>query len=786
MLRGELEKPLREVLWGEATHLLQQTEYTQPALFALEYALSQVWKSWGITPGVVLGHSVGEYVAACVAGVYSLADGLKLIAARGRLMQRVSGRGAMAAVMAGEEQVREALEGLAGQVSLAAVNAPQSVVISGYEDGVAIAEERLKKAGVRVERLRVSHGFHSPQMAEMEQAFEAIAGGIDYAAPRVKLLSSVTGKELRREDIHGGYWRRQVREPVRFQAAMEELQRSGQHVYIEVGPGTTLLGLGRQCTDGEDTTGNPERMWAVSVRNGRGEWQQMLESLGRLYERGAEVDWDGFDNGYARQRVALPSYPFQRQRYWIDLQPARRVLPTAASLGQHLVGADAGEAGVREQSALFEVQWHPMPHPVGANDHHRMTGDWLIVADQDGTGACLAEKLTAAGARCTILDHQSAWDNVLESRSWYAVVYLRALDAPATQELTYDMLPFCLSPSCRTLLDLVQHLSAKQGDRPPHLWLVTRGAEFVYLGQQSMAILQAPLLGMSQAIREEYPEWHCVCVDLDPTDPPGAVDFLSEEIRSGGAEDQVAFRRGERFVSRLVPQTVRRELVSPRGNHEANVSADGTYLIAGGLGALGLHVARRLVKRGARNLVLVGRSEPSRPARDFFTWAKANGAYVRADRADISSKEDIKRVLSEIARTMPPLRGIVHTAAILDDGVLTQQTWDRFERVLAPKISGAWALHELTLDSPLDFFVLFSSVASVLGAPGQANYAAANAFEDALAHYRRLRGKPAVSINWGAWSEGLASRGGMERRREMGITSMSPEEGTRAARYHLA
>ena len=253
LLKGELEKPLQEVLWGGASHLLEQTEYTQPSLFAIEYALAEFWKSWGIKPGVVLGHSVGEYVAACVAGVYSLADGLKLIAARGRLMQEVTGEGGMAAVMAAEERVREALRGLEGRVSVAALNAPESVVISGYEGELKIAEERLKGVGIRVQRLAVSHGFHSPQMEAMEAEFEAMAGGIRYEAPRVGLISSVTGKMASHQEMsQGSYWRRQVRQPVRFRQAMETLREEGHTVFLEVGPGTTLVGLGRQCLGGEE------------------------------------------------------------------------------------------------------------------------------------------------------------------------------------------------------------------------------------------------------------------------------------------------------------------------------------------------------------------------------------------------------------------------------------------------------------------------------------------------------------------------------------------------------
>ena len=227
LLKGEIEEPLLDVLWGASTQLLDETAYTQPALFAVEYALAVLWRSWGIEPSVVLGHSVGEYVAACVAGVYGLKEGLKLIATRARLMQAVSGRGAMAAVFAGEAPVREALRGLEERVSLAAVNGPESVVISGYEPELKTAEERLRQAGLRVERLKVSHGFHSPQMEEMEAEFGRVAGEIEYQAPKITLISSVTGQVVgKRELSEGSYWKRQVRQPVEFRAAMETLRRA--------------------------------------------------------------------------------------------------------------------------------------------------------------------------------------------------------------------------------------------------------------------------------------------------------------------------------------------------------------------------------------------------------------------------------------------------------------------------------------------------------------------------------------------------------------------------------
>ena len=248
LLKGELEQPLLEVLWGGATELLEQTAYTQPSLFAIEYALSELWRSWGIEPGAVLGHSVGEYVAACVAGMCTLEEGLKLIATRGRLMQGAKGRGAMAAVRAREDRVRLALEGLERRVAIAAINAPESVVISGYEAEVEEAVGRLSREGIGVQRLSVSHGFHSPQMEEIEEEFAARAGEVRWKEPRLVLISSVTGRALSAGEMsEPGYWRRQVRQPVRFQAGMEAL--AGYQTFVETGPGSTLSGLGQQCLE---------------------------------------------------------------------------------------------------------------------------------------------------------------------------------------------------------------------------------------------------------------------------------------------------------------------------------------------------------------------------------------------------------------------------------------------------------------------------------------------------------------------------------------------------------
>lgn len=311
LLNGELEESLFDVLWGKATHRLNQTAFTQPALFTIEYALNCLWQSWGVKPAAVLGHSAGEFVAACVAGVCTLKDGLKLIATRARLMQSVAGRAAMTAVAASEACVREVLAGLENKVSLAAVNAPQRVVISGYQIELELVEQRLRRQGVRTERLAVSRGFHSPQMAEIEERFADTTEQVKWAAPNIRLISSVTGRAVGPLEMASpSYWKRELRDPVQFQPAMEALRE--YTVFVEIGPGATLAALGRQCIGREDT------VWATSLRKARDEWQQMLESLGAIYVRGVDVNWAEFDAPYERRRIALPTYPFERRRHWIE------------------------------------------------------------------------------------------------------------------------------------------------------------------------------------------------------------------------------------------------------------------------------------------------------------------------------------------------------------------------------------------------------------------------------------------------------------------------------------
>ncbi|HTX76060.1 MAG TPA: acyltransferase domain-containing protein [Terracidiphilus sp.] len=319
---GELPQPLLPVMWEGQNGLLDETQYTQTALFALEYSLAQLWRSWGVEPSAVMGHSLGEYVAACVSGMIALEDALPLVVRRAALMQALPRGGAMAALLASEDELRSSLLNTEEDVEVAALNAPANTVLAGGEEAIERILERARQRGIAGQRLRVSHAFHSRRMEPMLEQFGQMADRVAWKQARLRVIANLTGESGGEQMRSAAYWMDHIRRPVQFQRSIETLRRQGYGLFVEVGPGTTLLGLGRQCVpDGEAA-------WLGSLRRGHSDWQQMLETAAELYAQGWDMDWEGFDAPYHRKRVALPTYPFQRERCWID---ARQESPDTAS-----------------------------------------------------------------------------------------------------------------------------------------------------------------------------------------------------------------------------------------------------------------------------------------------------------------------------------------------------------------------------------------------------------------------------------------------------------------------
>ncbi len=331
ILRHYLDKPLLSVIFQDSEHaeLIHETAYTQPALFAIEYALAQLWLSWGVKPNYLIGHSVGEYVAACFANVFSLEHGLKLIAARGRLMSSLPHDGAMASIFTDEATVASEVRKYSETVSIAGVNGPSNIVISGKNEDVQQLVALFRSKDVEIRSLKVSHAFHSPLMEPILDEFEQVASELNYSAPSIPIISNLTGKMLDGKNIPDAqYWRSHIREAVQFNAGMQLLAEKGCEVFIEPGPHPVMLGMGRRCLPDVDG------LWVPSLKREQDDWQMMLNSLGTLYVNGVEVDWRGFDNDYSRNRIPVPTYPFLGERYWVELRsekPRARLMADAVS-----------------------------------------------------------------------------------------------------------------------------------------------------------------------------------------------------------------------------------------------------------------------------------------------------------------------------------------------------------------------------------------------------------------------------------------------------------------------
>ncbi|MCL2929919.1 MAG: type I polyketide synthase [Trichodesmium sp. MAG_R01] len=1126
---------------GGETSPLDQTAYTQPAIFAIEYALAKLWESWGIKPDVVMGHSVGEYIAATVAGIFSLEDGLKLIAARGRLMQQLPAGGEMVAVMASEAKVKKLLRPYAEKVAIAAINGPKSVVISGEATAVREIVSSLESEKIKTKQLQVSHAFHSPLMEPMLAEWEAVAKELTYHQPEIPVISNVTGTIADKSITTAKYWVDHVRLPVRFAEGMDALQKQGVEIFLEVGPKPILLGMGRRCLPKDVGVWlpslRPEHVpLQSSLESARSEdFSQMLSSLGELYVRGVKVDWVEYDGEYSRQKVILPTYPFQRQRYWIDnysrgrnsvsvssnngfvteegtsnpLLGRKLLLPFAQQFrfqtkltpefpsyvkdhryygkivvagASHIVlGLLAGKEALNSDSCVVEnieflqilgadetssrtvqilldqeketeytyqlisceagTEYDPstvwtvhakakvrsvnnseLPkenidiaavknrciqslssdeyystalEPMKGDFHLGPTFQWTEQAwissteglvkvkagenneemqeywphpgmvdsgivpvallsilrelsqntENNGNGKKNAidsemeiPTYAFAGAKSfkffdnfdidddlwyyTKIDESSSYDRGellgetyllngdgkvlaeysgidfrqlsrklllrsfgLDFSQWYyQTEWQPAALMPGETQETGTYLLFCptgesnsklkewsdslnsqlldqghqcivvypadsykklssegkkqtiqLSPTqpehFQKLLDEVNELTEElplkgvihlwsldtdveeltkteeiicgsiinflQGMRSleklPPLLLVTQGASLEVRSKESGVSInaqpqQALLWGVGKVITMEYPQLDCRCLDLDPNaDEQETLKVLLDEVAnhqtSTSVENQIRYCQGKRQVARLT---------QPRLDTDAKlaIQTEASYLITGGLGALGLEVAQLLVQQGVKSIALVGRNSPSETAQESIQELEAAGTQVSVFLGDVSVEKDMVNIFQKIQTSLPPLKGVIHAAGVLDDGFIQQMTWQQFTKVTAPKVTGTWNLHKLTKDIPLDFFVCFSSLASVLGSPGQSNYAAANAFMDAVAQYRQNLGLPGLSINWGPWANvGIAARMGAQqqgRLQSQGLQGIQTEQGLQALEEVLA
>ncbi len=1066
---------LMEMMADESQSRMAETQVAQTANFAIQMALAALWKSWGIEPDAIVGHSVGEVSAAYLSGALSLEDAIRVSFHRSRLQQTTAGRGAMMAVGLAADEVRELLGLYGGRISVAAVNGPAATTVSGDPGAIQALGAKLTAAQVFNRPLRVDVAYHSAQMDPLEAELLDTLRTLSPRTATIPLYSTVTGDRVDGREFDTGYWWRNVREPVEFRKAMESLVRDGFDCFLEIGPHPVLASSIVDCVT---ATGGKAANYC-SLRRGEDERTTMLSALGSLYSIGMPVRWEAFQCKSARF-VRLPQYPWQRERYWseseesladrlgatphpllgyrlaaarpvweteigahtlsylsdhavkgatvfpgaayaemalaagrevfgsgdfaveriqferalflpdgerpkvqtsVDAEGAsfeihsrtgaggwarnaagqlaqrsaqartaidqseiaqrcappldaeacysrfaeqgfhygpafRKISRIAIGEGEALawlddlsmagdeyqihptvldacfqvlvatdplrsagggqartylpVGVDKIEVTTRPegsmwawarlehrdesgakgsiwlcdaaghvavsiegfevkaldnvegtltqdqmQRSMYELRWSAQPAAT-VEDSPRQGGRWLVFADETGTAAAFAQALEATGAETIAVKAGTEYvydggrytvnpsepehfkrlfeDAAVQSRTLAGVAHFWNLDLGQGIPNDERELAMAERKGALSVLHLAQAL-ATSADTVP-LWLVTRGAQAVKDGD-SAAVMQAPVWGLGRVIghQEHGSNWGGL-IDLAPVQAEGEAGQLLAEMRARGDEDQIAFRDGERYVLRL------ERCANLKASLPARFRADATYLITGAFGALGALTARWMAERGARRLVLMGRSslpersrwnDPDLPAGaarriELIRDLESKGAAVMIAAADAGDSAQVDAFVREFADAgWPAIRGVIHSAGLVQDQLMLQMDAASFLKVLRPKVHGAWNLHRALAAMPLDFFVLYSSIGSVVAATGQANYASANAFLDALAHHRKHLGLASTSINWGPWAAGMVADLNLaEYFATRGLETITPEHGMRFLGHAMA
>ena len=800
LLAPQLGLNLRDVLYpgddgaAEAATALAQTALTQPVLFVLEYALAKLWISWGVQPAAMIGHSIGELVAACLSGVFSLEDALHLVAWRGRIMAQMP-VGAMLAVPHPEHVTFRLLnDGL----SLAAVNGPSSCVIAGPAESIEKLAEELSRSSIDSHRLRTSHAFHSSLMDGAEAPFVERVRAIRLMPPRIPFISNVTGTWITVDEATDpAYWGRQLRQTVRFGDGLVQLCEIADPVLLEVGPGQTLSSLARQ---------QPRDRGSVTIINSLSssddreeEFTELLAARGKLWLYGVGGDTKGFYKHELSGRIALPGYPFERKAYWLA--------PSAQNGGAY----DANEyAATRDaENWFYYPSWKPAA-PIVAEEAVNDSRRWLIFSDAEGVTSQLILRLRARGKHVVSVIPGNEFRRLDDGSYVIRPGEAEDYDLLAVEEIAREDPPtivHCWNLNLPPGGKAMKGFESSQILGFDSLVYLARAIEKHYVpgsirisvvaneicsvtGAEPICPSKSTILGPCRVIPQEYPNIRCQNIDLDfygESDEAASrfAAYLEVELVSAPFDPSIAWRKGRRWIPTFEPVRL------PRVSEDATaLRPGGVYLITGGLGKIGLVLAECMARAAQAKLVLTGRSDfPSRDNWDQRLKKDPSGTVSEKIRrlerieelggdimyypVDAGDLEGMQRVVREAEERFGPLNGVIHGAGLTSrSDSISKTTHDTATLHFQPKAFGLAVLDEVIAGKEIDFVLLLSSLSSILGGLGLASYAAGNIFMDAWASRRNREGSvPWISVNWDAWTFPEDDVSGIE---EEGISS---EEG---------
>ncbi len=765
---------------------LKQTAFAQPIVFVIEYALAQLLIQWGICPQAMLGYSVGEYVAACIADVLSLNDALMLVAERARLISGLPG-GTMIAVALSEHAIQPYLN---EHVSLAVINAPNTCVLAGTYVAIERLEAQLEQLEITHRRVETTHAFHSTMLEPLREALTALASNVAFNPPRIPYISNVTGTWITNEQVGDpGYWAQHMCQTVRFADGVAALLQKTESILLEVGPGQSLCSFVKQHPACERQRMPLVMSTLPSVYERSSEFSFLLNTLGKLWLSGVTLDWKGFYAHEKRRRVPLPTYPFERQRYWIE--PPEQAQPTANTHASATTGPNDDLERIADVSQwFFAPGWKQVPSPALYADAHLLKTSqcWLVCVDACGIGWQVINQLAQYGQQVIAVqpgvafarlgeDTYSVRPGIRADFDTLCATLLEEGKTPAQVVHFWTVSPVTdqqgdLEQSMKygfySLLALAQSLG-DLGLEHCDITVVSNELQDV-LGNEQICPEKAMIIGPCRVIPQEYSNLTCRSIDIvlpehDSEEEALLLHWLVEELTSGATDAVVALRGNRRWI-----QSFELTPLPAQSNATSRLRHGGVYLITGGLGGIALAMADYLARTVQAKLVLVGRTglPPRQQWEHVLTnrgetdgigqqickvlALEAQGSSVLIVKADVANEAQMREAVEQAVTTFDTLHGVLHAAGTPGIGLIQLKSPEQTEQVLAPKVQGTLVLERVLRDRPLDFLVLFSSMTSITGGgPGQVDYCAANAFLDAYARRNTAKHGLTVAIDWGEW-----------------------------------
>jgi acyl transferase domain-containing protein/acyl carrier protein len=791
-LKPILESDLRDVLYPKTNGLDEDAKGSSepftglPALFVTEYALAKLWQSWGIEPAAMIGHSLGEYVAAVLAGVFSLEDALSIVAKRGELMEEVP-KGGMLAILSPEEEIK-ALMG--ERLSIGAVNGPSLCMVSGPMEDVDELQKTLKKKKIAYRRLSAEIAGHSSMVEPIIDRFRGFVSAVKLNAPKIPFLSNVSGTWITDEEATDpNYWASHIRNTVRFSEGLEELLRDSGNILLEVGPGRGLNTLARR-----HPLSTHEHHILSSMRDARQtdpDVAVITRALGSLWLSGLKVDWSKaiYPSEHCG-RIPLPTYPFERQRYFIDRKQGLMTHERSAMLDKRPDITDW----------FYVPSWkRSLPHRTWrTGEPAEEKRSWLVFADPYGLGSAIVEHLRGDRQEvisvcigddfarlgdceyCINPGQQKDYDTLLQElleteRIPRIIAHLwnitpddrlgRGLQFyDEVQDLGYNSLIYLMRA----------FMASNLTNNPMQLGVVSTNLQAV-TGNEQLSPERSTVLGPCKVIPSEFPNVHCINVDVElkagVAGMSNLANWLIAEFASnpGSIQDDtvIAYRGKHRWVQNVEPVRLETPV-----DGSLPLRQGGVYLITGGLGGVGYILAEHLARAYQAKLVLIGRSKlPERE--EWEQWIDAHdeqnelsrrlqkiieleriGAEVLVVSADVGDMDQMRATYTQAIQRFGPLNGVIHAAGVASVGLIELQTLTGSGSNVGPKIRGTLILEELCKDSPLDFFMLCSSLISFGGMVGVVDYTSANIFIDTYANYSSMaRDYHTVAVNWDHWSD---------------------------------